>query len=167
MKHWYATNARDLLDARRHGQKPAGPVVVSHIGGSFGSLCAATLYVHEDMPAPRMDWRMLVNLEVWFWADDTVPLERVLQLLDGIAHARPSRLTLRFDHQWSWVSPEGQEFDHPTHDVDIGSGHHIAAIRDLPEVHEFCWDPLPLNHTPIERRLADAAAAAHPKGTIL
>lgn len=167
MKPWYAINARDLLETRRQGLKPSGPVVVSTIGGDFGRLAAATLYVHDDMPAERLDWRMLVNVEAWLWADDAVPLLRVLQLLDGVAHARPRRLCLRFDRQWSWVSPGGHEYEQVTHDVDIGTGFHTLAMRDLPDVHEFHWDPMPLNWTPIERTLAQAALSKHPRGTVL
>lgn len=152
---WYATNARDLLEARRNGMAPAGPVVVSLIGGAFGKLAAATLYVNEDVPVERLDWRMLVNLEVWLWADAGTPLERLLQLLDGIARARPRRLCLRFD--------QGAE----THDIDLGSGYHMPTVGDLPAVHEFHWAPLALNYTPIERRLCQAARVKHARGTVL
>lgn len=167
MTPWYAVNARDLLEARRHGALPAGPVVVSAIGGDFGRVASATLYVHEDMPADRMDWRMLVNLEAWVWADRTVPLVRLLQLLDGVARARPRRLCLRFDQPWSWVSPAGREFVADVHDVDIGEGYHVLAVRDLPDMHEFHWCPFPLNFTPVESRLCQAARGLHPEGTVL
>lgn len=167
MSPWYAVNARDLLETRRQGSMPRGPVVVSTIGGDFGGLAAATLYVHGDMPVERMDWRMLVNLEAWLWADRSVKLARVLQLLDGIARARPRRLCLRFDEPWSWVSPAGHEYEAQTHDVDIGTGFHVLAIRELPDVHEFLWDPFPLNFTPIEHRLCEAAIGMHRRGTSL
>lgn len=152
---WYATNARDLLEARRQGMVPAGPVVVSLIGGSFDRVAAATLYVRDDMPLDRLDWRMLVNLEVWLWADSSTPLDRLLQLLDALAHARPRRLCLRFDHEQQ------------THDVDLGAGYHTPAVRDLPAVHEFHWEPFALNWTPIEQRLQRAALSRLPAGTVL
>lgn len=164
MNPWYAVNARDLLETRRQGMKPTKPVVVSTIGGDFGH---PTLYVHDDMPAERLDWQMLANVEAWLWTDDSVPVGRVLQLLDGIARARPRRLCLRFDHPWSWVSPGGYEFEVNTHDVDIGAGYHTIAIRDLPDLHEFHWDPCPLNFTPLESRLAQAAMRKHRRGTVL
>lgn len=167
MKPWYATNARDLLEARRQGMVPAGPVVVSLIGGGFDKVAAATLYVHDDTTIERLDWRMLVNLEVWLWASDSIPLERVLQLLDGIARVRPRRLCLRFDHAWSWVSDDGHEFDAKTHDVDVGTGYHTEAVRELPARHEFRWEPTALNWSPIERRLQRAALAKHAWGTVL
>lgn len=164
---WYAVNARDLLETRHQRMKPRGPVIVSTIGGDFGRLAGATLYVHDDMPAERLDWRMLADLEAWLWADDGVAVSRVLTLLDGIARARPRRLCLRFDKPWSWVSPGGREYEQNTHDVDIGTGFHTLAIRELPDVHEFHWDPFPLNWTPIEHRLAAAATTKHPRGTVL
>lgn len=167
MSPWYAVNARDLLETRRQGGLPPGPVVVSAIGGSFGNVAAATLYVHADMPVDRLDWRMLVNLEALVWGDKSVPLARLLQLLDGIARVRPRRLCLRFDQHWSWVSPGGREYEAETHDVDIGAGYHVLALRDLPEVHEFYWDPFPLNFTPVEARLCQAARSLHQQGTIL
>ena len=167
MKPWYATNARDLLEARRQGMVPNGPVVVSLIGGGFDKVAAATLYVHDDTPIERLDWRMLVNLEVWLWASGSVPLDRVLHLLDAIARVRPRRLCLRFDHAWSWVSDDGIEFKADTHDVDVGTGYHVPAIRDLPAVHEFHWEPIALNWTPIERRLQRAALGKHALGTVL
>lgn len=166
MKPWYANGARQLLDMRRNGQKPAGPVVVSLIGGTFHGVASMVLHL-DDEPADRLDWRMLVNLEVWLWADGTVPLERVLVLLDGIARARPKRLCLRFDRPWSHVTPSGVEFEQSTHDVDIGAGYHHAAQPGLDELHSFVWEPIALNHNPVERRLARAALARHRAGTVL
>jgi hypothetical protein len=167
MAPWYAVNARDLLEARRHGKMPARPVVVSTIGGEFGRIADATLYVHEDTPIERLSWQMLPNLEVWLWVDGTIPVGRVLDLLDGIAQVRPRRLCLRFDCPWSWVSPGGHEFAAETHDVHIGTGIHLESVRDLPAVHEFCWTPAALSPTPIEWRLRDAALTRHQWGKTL
>jgi|GEM_PF-3136856 hypothetical protein len=163
---WYAANARDLLQARQRGQKPAGPVVVSLIGGEFGSVASVALYVRQDAPLDRFDWRMLVNLEVWVWADSSVGLGILVELLDRIASIRPKRLCLRFDHAWS-QDVDGVTFEQSTHDVDIGTGYHHPAIEDVPETHAFVWEPMALNHTPIERRLAAATARKHRAGTVL
>jgi hypothetical protein len=165
LRPWYAVNARDLLEARRQGMRPHGPVVVSTIGGEFGAR--SVLYVHDDMPAERLDWRMLGKLEVWLWSDPSVKAERTLQLLDGIAHALPRRLVWRFDEHWSAVGLLGTEFEQDTHDVDIGTGYSCRGIGDLAAVHEFHWYPWPLNYTPIERQLCAAALTKHPRGAVL
>lgn len=167
MRPWYASGARALLEARQKGLKPAGIVVVSLIGGEFYDCADTALFVHDDMPAERLDWRMLVNLEVWVWANGSVPLDRVLQVLDGIARARPRRLCLRFEHAWGFTGKSGRQIEVKLHDLDIGDGYHVHAIGDVPELHEFIWQPMTHQGTPIERRLRAAAERRHARGTIL
>lgn len=132
MKPWYAINARDLLETRKQGMQPEGPVHVAMDGGNFDGTA---LYLRPDMPLDRMDWRMLVNLEVWLWATPAVPLERVLDTALRIAHVKPSRLILRFD--------DGEQ----VHDIDIGSGTHRGPVADIPAEHSFLWAPMRLSWT--------------------
>lgn len=124
----YAVNARNLLQTRQNGFRPSNPVNVALAGQNFRGT---TLYVHDDMPTD-LDWRMLVNLDVWVWADRTVPLDRVIDTTVAISRAMPAWLLLRF--------VEAGE----VHDIDVGSGQHhdgqpSAGIR--PE-HSFLWLPL-------------------------
>lgn len=146
MKPWYATNARDLLETRRQGMQPEGPVNVAMDGGSFEGTA---LYLRPDMPLDRMDWRMLVNLEVWLWASPAVPLDRVLDASLRIAHAKPSRLFLRFD--------DGEQ----VHDIEIGSGTHRGPVADIPPEHTFCWSPIHLGWAQIGKRLCQALRTKH------
>lgn len=164
---WYAAGARSLLDNRKQGTVPDGPVVVSLIGGEFRDVAALTLHVHADMPADRLDWRMLVNLEVWVWADATVPLERVLLVLDRIAQARPKRLCLRFNHRFTFSGADGGTETIDLHDLDIGDGFHHEAIEEVPAIHAFLWSPVPMNGTPVERQLRNALRGTHQPGTWL
>lgn len=152
---WYAVNARPLLEARKNGWKPVRPVIVSLIGGTFSDLTDTTLHVHDDMPIERMDWRMLVNIEVVVWANGTVPLDKVLQVVDGIARARPKRLVLRFEHK------------DRCHDVEIGAGFHLQAIREIPSIHEFLWMPITHTGSDVENRLRAALVQKHPVGALL
>lgn len=154
MRPWYATNARDLLETRRQGLKPDGPVVVSLIGG-YVDGAATTLHVHQDMPVERMDWRMLVNLDVWLHAGPAAALEWVLETASRIALARPSDLVLRFQE------------DKLLHDARIGTGLHTLAIRDLPAHHSFTWCPLNASLSPVAERLCWALLARHPRWTEL
>lgn len=154
MRPWYAVNARSLLDTRRGGMAPAGPVVVSLIGTVEGA--GMTLYVHDEMPAERMDWRMLVNLEVWVWSDPSVALSRLVAVVDAVARARPRRLVLRFNHQFRFTWNDADRVHDEeinTHDVEVGSGIHREEIRDIPAQHEFLWMPLGVSHTPMSKRL--------------
>jgi hypothetical protein len=163
---WYAAGARNLLESRRQGMAPAGPVVVSLIGGQFAECAAMTLHVNADMPAERLDWRMLVNLEVWIWADASIPLERVLQLADRIAQVRPRRLVLRFDRAFRFTRADGEIESIDTHDLDIGAGYH-TVIAGIPETHAFFWNPIAVNGTPLEQQLRRSLAATHQPGTVL
>jgi hypothetical protein len=155
---WFANGARALLEARKAGNVPDGPVAVACCPGPF-SGAGAVLFVTDDMPTDRLDWRMLVNLEVWLWADGSVPLERVLGLARKIAMVRPKRLVLRFNHEFrfEWRDSERVHLEQiDTHDVDIGSGYHIPAIRDLRASHDFIWFPFNTSGTPIAERLKNA-----------
>lgn len=138
---WYALNARQLLAAREAGMRPDGVVQVT--------LTAAenppgALLVRPDMPADRLDWRMLVDLPVWLWADASVPFERLAGIARGIAARRPSELLLRF------LTGE------TVHDVEVGYGNHHQAIADIPAEHTFVWLPLNLGGTSVGARLMRA-----------
>lgn len=153
---WYPANGRELLEARRKGMVPDGRVVVSLVGGQFGDVAAATLHARPDMPVERLDWRMLVNLEVWLWAGPGAALGWVLATTSRIAHARPRGLVLRFE--------EGSQ---QIHDVDVGTGFHAQAIREIPATHEFVWYPLDLSRTTVAGKLRKALAATHKPWTRL
>lgn len=152
---WYATNARDLLATREQGLMPAGPVVVSLVGGGFADVAAATLYARPDMPVERMDWRMLVNLQVWLWAGPGAALGWLLATASRIAHARPEQLLLRFEE------PAG------IHDVEIGTGLHIPKVLDLPAQHQFEWVPINCSGTAVGAKLRAALLDTHPSWTRL
>lgn len=122
MKLAYAGNARNLLQARKNGSVPIGPVVVSMIGDDWD---VTTLHLYADMSIKTMDWRMLVNLDVWLWANVSVALDRVTEVAMQIARARPKTLFVRF------------EADGVVHDVQVGDGFHRPKILELPAVHEF------------------------------
>ena len=151
MKPWYATNARDLMNTREQGLMPAGPVVVSLVGGEFPM---PTIYVRQDMPVDRLDWRMLVNLDVWLWAGPEAALTWLLTTADRIAQARPKSLVLRFE-------------DKDVHDVEIGTGLHIPAVKTLPACHTFTWTPINCSGTRWGARLRKALMGVHPCWTEL
>lgn len=148
---WFATNARNLLETRQQGLLPDGPVTVSLIGGEHP---APALFVRPDMPTERLDWRMLVNLEVWLYAGQSASLDWVAATAWCIAQARPRELVLRFEH-----SDE-------LHDVDCGSGYHLQPVADVPAVHAFHWLPLNVGGTALGQRLRQALLNAHP-GAVL
>jgi len=145
-KPWYASNARGLLENRREGHTPDAPVNVSLMGGEFDDIA---LFVRPDMPAQMLDWRMLVNLDVWLWANPSIPLGQVLATASRIAHARPKELILRFE--------QGNQI----HDIEVGSGTHRPAIADIAAEHTFTWMPINLGGTPIGKRLRDALRTVH------
>ena len=122
MNPTYAGNARNLLQARKNGYTPFGPVVVSMTGDAWDET---TLHLYADMPIKALDWRMLVNLDVWLWANVSVALERVTEVAMQIARVRPKSLFVRFE--------DGEA----VHDVEVGNGFHHPKILDLPAVHEF------------------------------
>lgn len=155
MRPWYATNARDLLQAREQRFAPAGPVVVTLVGGDFSTVTETALYVRPDMPVERLDWRMLVNLDVWLWAGRSAALEWLLESTSRIAHAQPRFLLLRFE-----------EFG-DIHDVEIGTGLHIPPVLDLPGVHYFDWVPVNCTGTRVGAQLREALINKHPRWTRL
>ena len=152
MTPWYATNARQLLDARRQGMAPNGPVIVSLVGGTFHE---PTLYAKPDMPVERLDWRMLVNLTVWVHATAQARMDWLTETVWRSAHCRPAELCIEFHH-------EGRE-----HAVDCGSGHHLPAIADIPAVHRFWWLPVNVGGTGLGYRLKRALLAQHPSDVML
>lgn len=145
-KPWYASNARGLLANRREGFTPEGPVSVSLCGGQFDEIA---MHVRPDMPAEMLDWRMLVNLDVWLWADASVALSKVIATASRIAHARPSLLLLRFAH--------GDQ----VHDIEVGTGTHRNPIADIPAEHSFTWHPLNLAGTEVGKRLRNSLRTVH------
>lgn len=150
---WYASNARDLLDMRMHGLKPERPVNVSLMGQiPDGNL---TLYVRETMPIDRLDWRMLVNLDVIVWADSGIPFDRVIGTVWAIAKVRPTALQLCFLHRDAW------------HLIDCGSGYHMNPVADVPAVHSFHWQPINVGSTAIGYRLKAAMTKNHKPGVTL
>jgi hypothetical protein len=151
-KPWYATNARNLLETRRQGLIPEGPVNVAMAGGEFGG---GALYLRPEMPADRLDWRMLVNLDVWVWANPQASLEWVTDTVWRIAKVRPNSLCLRFEH------------DGHTHDIDCGTGIHHPKVQDIAAVHEFWWLPINTGGTPIGYRILRALTAEYPKRIVL
>jgi len=139
---WFAINARNLLDSRMHGMVPESQVNVSFIGQP--QTDDITLIVRDDMPVDRLDWRMLVNLNVMVLADKTTPFSRAQRALQDIAKCRPAWL------QFALLF--GDEY----HVVDCGSGFHIAAVGAIQGRHEFVWFPLAPKQTPIARRATQA-----------
>lgn len=152
---WYATNARELLESRKRGMAPDGPVAVSMIGGTFPAA-AATLYVRDDTPLERLDWRMLVNLDVWLWADRSIALSKVHAVLGATARARPKSLFLRFGN------PQGI-----VHDIEVGIGEHLPAVMEFPAVHQFTWCPTNNAASKVGAQLRRSLLAQHPAFTIL
>lgn len=170
MRPWYAINARSLLETRQRGMAPNGPVAVALAGPDFVSDAAITIRVRDDMPAERLDWRMLVNLDVWVMADSTVALGAVQLHLDRIARARPRRLFLRFAHQHRYqVEFQGEISVHSVdmHDIEVGDGRHHPAVLDIPAVHQFVWCPTNNAGTPLGAKLRKALLTKHPAFTTL
>ena len=148
MRPWYAINARKLLANRDKGLAPADPVTVS-MTEHYGSLA-----VTDDMPLDRLDWRMLVNLDVHLIAGPAAALKRVLAVAAGIANARPKSLYLRFQHD-GW------------HDVEIGTGLHLPAVLDIPATHRFTWLPINCSGTAVGAKLRQALRSQHADWTEL
>lgn len=168
MSAWYAQNARQLLESRQQGMTPDGQVVVSLVGGSH--LGATVLHVRQEMPVDRIDWRMLVNLPVWVWANGRAPLGWLVATTARIAAARPSELVVRFEQ------PREVSFDFngekttetiDTHDIEVGHGTHIPAVSDIPPHHAFWWGPIRLSPTHIAKGIQKALEAKHSFGTTL
>lgn len=149
---WYATNARSLLATRRQGLAPEGNVVVSLVGQEFGETA---IYCRPDIAPDKLDWRMLVNLNVWVWASPAAALDWVVETVWRIAKARPAELALRFEH--------GEH----VHDIDCGTGSHHPAVADMPAVHEFLWLPINTGGTALGYRILRTLTNHHPKGQTL
>jgi len=168
MNAWYAINARQLLDQRKAGVTPEHVVVVSLIDRPYNPF---ELFVKADMPGERMDWRMLVNLEVWVLADARAALSWVLDTTSRIAHARPKGLTLRFvspwTHRFNTVDDQFDFKDCKTHDVVIGDSMHVAAAPGHPAYHLFTWFPFAAHPTPLANRLVRALRTKHQPFTTL
>ena len=139
---WYATNARNLLDARKHGMVPESQVNVSLIGQPDSR--DITLIVREDMPVDRLDWRMLVNLNVLVISGIETPFARAQAVLKDIAKCRPSWL--------QFAIFAGDDY----HVVDCGSGMHIPSAGEFRGHHDFYWFPMVQKQTPLSRRAAQA-----------
>ena len=154
MKPWYAKNARWLLEIRQKGMVPSSPVVVSMVGGEFTETA---IFVHDDMPIERLDWRMLVNLDVWIWATRKAILKSVLDVTFAVAKCRPKTLFLRFEDDFGQI-----------HDVDVGSGwHHDGIPGAVPPNHEFLWWPQRTCISSIGTHLQRALCSKHPQRTYL
>jgi len=140
-RDWYAVNARDLLEHRKHGELPTNPVSV--VVGR-GEAPYPALYLHDDMPLERMDWRMLVNLDVWLWAGFSVPLERIKRIAKDIAQVQPSVLILRFADTTGF-----------THDVELAFSTHQPGYPEhgIKPVHDTTWRPLNLTGSTFGTRL--------------
>lgn len=149
MQPWYAKNALGLLEAREQGLKPEGWVIVAMVAGQFDS---PTLYVRDDMPVARLDWRMVVALPVVVVAGPTVSLDRIVQVVHDIALAKPMELRLHFS------IPRGEY-----HEIDVGSGIHIPSTAGLQAIHTFQWCPVTLHGTPVEYRLKAALRRHQPE----
>jgi hypothetical protein len=149
-RRWFASNARDMLEARRRGFTPDCPVVVTMVGGSFEQ---PTLYVQSDMPANRLDWSMLVNVDVWVWASFSESVERIAAVVQDIAKAKPRSLFLRFEDR-----------DGHVHDVDCGSGTHRPGLPEhgIPAEHSFIFCPINSAGTKLGSRLRNALARTSP-----
>lgn len=148
---WYAINARRLLEDRQRGLVPQDAVAVVL---TDDTIPAPAVYVKADMPLDRLDWRMLVNLQVWLYADAGVALDRVLKVARSIAAIRPGELVLRFN-------ADG------LHDVEVGAACHFPGVADLQPVHQFTWNPINLSCTAIGAKLRRALLAEHPQGYVL
>ena len=151
MRPIYAIRARQLLEQRQQGQRPDGIVQVTLAPGQQAGM---VLRVADDMPADRLDWRMLVDLQVWLWATPETALSRVLAIARGIAKARPEHLILRFD--------AGE-----IHDVEVGCGTHRRAVLDIPAEHSFTWKPINLCGSVVGASLRNALMAEIPAFEVL
>lgn len=152
MRPWYAANARALLESRQQGMKPEGWVTVSLVGGQHP---APTLYVRDDMPADRLDWRMLAGLLVVVESGPRAPFERLQRVVRAIAAVKPEELRLHF------ATPDGD-----LHQVDVGTGVHLPAVGDMPACHDFHWAPIALRGSKGERALV-RALIRHQPGALL
>jgi hypothetical protein len=96
------------------------------------------------MPTDRLDWRMLVDLDVWLWASAEAPMDWVVDTAWRIAQARPRELIVRF------------ETAQHIHDINLGSGTHRPAVAGLAPEHRFWWLPINVGGTSIGYRILSA-----------
>jgi hypothetical protein len=151
MKPWFAQGARRLLEARESGLMPEGAVIVSMLDRDI----PGALVVKKDMPVDRMNWRMLVNLDVYVAANRSADLSWLLETTSRIAQCRPANLHVRFE--------DGDEL----HDVEVGEGLHLPSVGGLPAVHSFDWVPINCSGTQMGARLRKALIQKHPRWTAL
>jgi hypothetical protein len=151
---WFATNARNLLESRRNGYVPSGPVVVSMIGGEYPEA-ADTLYLREDMPLERMDWRMLVDVEVHLWAN---------RKCRWAACSRLSRQSRAPGPRGLSCASEPTAASCTTSKSATAS---TCARSRHPREHRFTWCPINLTGSGVGAKLRRALLAQHPAFTTL
>ncbi|CAN5715280.1 hypothetical protein BH10PSE18_BH10PSE18_08100 [soil metagenome] len=146
-RNWHPRNGRELLDQRKRGELPTSPVHVVMDVMHREQFDWPALYLRSEDAVERMDWRALVNTEVWVWADATQPLDRIVQVVRDIADVCPRSLTLRFAGDKGVV-----------HDVDCGSGTHRAGApqHGIPPEHSFLFYPVNSTGSAIGRRFCRA-----------
>lgn len=147
-RDWYPLNGRNLMLQRKRGVVPSGYInVVLDVSDQDVGYLGPVLTLRSDEPTERMDWRMLVNLDVWVWADETQPLDRLIAVLRDIVAMKPKTLAVRF------LDPTGE-----VHDVDCGSATHMAGApaHGIPDEHTFLFHPMNLAGSRLGRELCRA-----------
>lgn len=146
-RDWLPMNGRRLLDQRKRGVMPSAPVSVVMDVMHDEDFAWPVLMLGSEEPTERMDWRMLVNLEVWVWANATQPMARVAAVIGDIAKVNPKALTLRFLDAADAV-----------HDVDCGSGTHRAGLpsHGIRAEHNFIFCPVNSTGSRLGRQLCTA-----------
>ena len=81
----YAINAMNLLGMQRHGMQPEGPVMVEM---GRDARTKAPRSTSSPTLTERMDWRMLVNLQVAVEPRSSDSLDRLLRAVRDIAASR-------------------------------------------------------------------------------
>jgi hypothetical protein len=155
VKPWYATNARDLLETRQQGKRPAGAVVVSLVGGGFVDVarqprctCSRTCRWTAGLADAGQPRGVAVGRPCG------AALDWMLATASRIAQARPSR---------SDAALRGRRGE--VHDVEVGTAIHLprfAAFRQ----HGFTG-PDQLRGTQWGAKLRHALIATHPRWTEL
>jgi hypothetical protein len=127
---------------------------VSLIGGEFREA-ANTLYLREDMPLERMDWRMLVDVEVHLWANRATPLAQ--------GAAGPRRHRARGPRPVPALRQPGGT----VHDIDIGDGLPHAPRPRHPRGAPLHLVPNEQRRQQVGAKLRRALLAQHPGFTTL
>lgn len=154
-RDWFPSNGRNLMLQRKRGVLPSGPVnVVLDLRDPDIGFAGTVLTLRSDDTAERIDWRMLVNLDVWVWADEGQPLDRVVSVVRDIVDVSPRSLYLRF------VDPQGN-----VHDVDCGTGTHRpgAPRLGIPAEHTFLFCPVNSAGSRLGRELCRALSRINPE----